>query len=89
MAQVQGSGTSGAIVAADLRTGPPAAATEAAPSAPARGEKAATMRRAVAELMARSSREIPHYHLSTTIDMATAKVTATQVKGAIPVPRAK
>jgi pyruvate dehydrogenase E2 component (dihydrolipoamide acetyltransferase) len=30
------------------------------------------MRRAIAELMARSAREIPHYHLATTVDMAPA-----------------
>jgi pyruvate dehydrogenase E2 component (dihydrolipoamide acetyltransferase) len=32
-----------------------------------------TMRRAVASLMARSKREIPHYYLSTTIDFAAAE----------------
>jgi pyruvate dehydrogenase E2 component (dihydrolipoamide acetyltransferase) len=30
------------------------------------------MRRAIAALMARSKREIPHYYLPTTIDMSTA-----------------
>jgi pyruvate dehydrogenase E2 component (dihydrolipoamide acetyltransferase) len=39
--------------------------------APAAAEPSA-LRRAVAELMARSKREIPHYYLSTTVDMATA-----------------
>ncbi|WP_438295508.1 dihydrolipoamide acetyltransferase family protein [Streptomyces sp. HUAS TT7] len=51
----------------------------AAPAAPAAqaaasdsDRKAATMRRAIADLMARSKREIPHYYLAATIDMATA-----------------
>ncbi|HEY7487147.1 MAG TPA: 2-oxo acid dehydrogenase subunit E2 [Streptosporangiaceae bacterium] len=48
----------------------------AAPPTAARGERAtdrqAAMRRAIGRLMARSKREIPHYYLSTTIDMAPA-----------------
>ncbi|MFB7509106.1 dihydrolipoamide acetyltransferase family protein [Streptomyces broussonetiae] len=32
-----------------------------------------TMRRAIADLMSRSKREIPHYYLSTTIDLAAAE----------------
>ena len=49
---------------------PPAAAAAAA-RAPARDRTAET-RRATAGLMARSKREIPHYYLSTTIDMSRA-----------------
>ncbi|MDN3028441.1 dihydrolipoamide acetyltransferase family protein [Streptomyces sp. S.PB5] len=35
-------------------------------------QRAATMRRAIGELMSRSKKEIPHYYLSTTIDLAAA-----------------
>ncbi|MEU6538508.1 dihydrolipoamide acetyltransferase family protein [Streptomyces sp. NPDC047000] len=46
--------------------------------APARGaasaeERGSAMRRAVGELMSRSKKEIPHYYLATTIDLAAAQ----------------
>lgn len=37
---------------------------------PAAGDKRAAMRRAIAAAMSRAKREIPHYYLSTTVDMA-------------------
>jgi pyruvate dehydrogenase E2 component (dihydrolipoamide acetyltransferase) len=66
-----GSGQGGAVVTADLE------GVAAAPApGPARrkgeAERQAAMRRAIGELMARSKREIPHYHLGTTVDLATA-----------------
>ncbi|TQJ66343.1 pyruvate dehydrogenase E2 component (dihydrolipoamide acetyltransferase) [Arthrobacter sp. SLBN-100] len=36
------------------------------------GDKAGTLRRAVGSLMARSKKEIPHYYLATTLDLAAA-----------------
>lgn len=72
---IQASGASGAVVAADVagtaaatagpegRTGRTGRKTEA--------ERHAAMRRAIGELMARSKREIPHYHLASTIDLDT------------------
>lgn len=36
------------------------------------GARAAAMRRTIAELMSRANRDIPHYHLSTTVDMTAA-----------------
>ncbi|MET7381176.1 2-oxo acid dehydrogenase subunit E2 [Streptomyces sp. NPDC005526] len=36
-------------------------------------KRAETMRRAIGDLMSRSKREIPHYYLSTTVDMAAAE----------------
>lgn len=36
------------------------------------GERSVTMRRAIANLMARSNREIPHYYVATDIDMSIA-----------------
>jgi len=52
----------------------PAVVAAAAPGGGPTGAEATAdaRRRAVAELMARSKREIPHYYLSTTIDLATA-----------------
>ncbi|MFE0518237.1 dihydrolipoamide acetyltransferase family protein [Streptomyces sp. NPDC058954] len=38
-----------------------------------KAERAAAMRRAIGESMARSKREIPHYYLSTTIDLTAAQ----------------
>jgi pyruvate dehydrogenase E2 component (dihydrolipoamide acetyltransferase) len=57
-----------------------AAATEAPPPAPApaaapgrsAADKAAAMRQAIARLMARSTREIPHYHVDLDIDLGPA-----------------
>jgi pyruvate dehydrogenase E2 component (dihydrolipoamide acetyltransferase) len=80
LAAVGGSGPGGAVVAADLEraafTAPPAPtpAAEAAPepAAPRRDDRQAAMRHAIGVLMARSAREIPHYHLATTIDLSAA-----------------
>jgi pyruvate dehydrogenase E2 component (dihydrolipoamide acetyltransferase) len=80
LAAVGGSGPGGAVVAADLEraavTGPPAPtpAAEAAPgpAATRRDDRRAAMRHAIGVLMARSAREIPHYHLATTIDLSAA-----------------
>ena len=43
-----------------------------APAAPTAGGHAAAMRQAIASLMARSKREIPHYYLQSTIDLSRA-----------------
>jgi pyruvate dehydrogenase E2 component (dihydrolipoamide acetyltransferase) len=64
LAGVRGSGPGGAVLQDDLAPSP-----EAAPEPPA--DRAASMREAIAAAMARSKREIPHYHLATTIDMTT------------------
>ncbi|MEU2429369.1 2-oxo acid dehydrogenase subunit E2 [Streptomyces sp. NPDC007861] len=77
LATVAGTGRNGAVRAADVRKA--TAGAEAAPTAtrittplrPAEG-RAATMRQAIAALMARANRDIPHYYLSTAVDMASA-----------------
>ena len=65
--RLTGAGRRGAILYADVER---AAAAEAAPrpTAPKRLDLA-EMRRAIAAAMARSKREIPHYYLSTTIEL--------------------
>ena len=79
--QVRGTGKNGVIKAADVRAaaGPAPSAkipekpapTPRAPSAPP-ADRAAAMRASIAELMSRSKHEIPHYYLSTTIDLDAA-----------------
>jgi pyruvate dehydrogenase E2 component (dihydrolipoamide acetyltransferase) len=61
-----GSGPGGAVLYADVERA--AAATAARPPAAKRLDFA-EMRRAIATAMARSKREIPHYYLSTTVDL--------------------
>ena len=63
---LSGSGPQGAIAIADVE----AAATKAPTTTPRRGFDPAAMRQAIATAMARSKREIPHYYLSLTIDLA-------------------
>ncbi|MFE3638288.1 2-oxo acid dehydrogenase subunit E2 [Streptomyces sp. NPDC059168] len=84
LAAVPGSGEGGAVRAADVRAFLSAGAGEQEPRraerrphppAPATGrpeERTDAMRRAIADLMSRSKREIPHYYLSTTIDLTAA-----------------
>ncbi|MFB7223578.1 dihydrolipoamide acetyltransferase family protein [Streptomyces sp. NPDC056227] len=75
---VTGTGKDGTVRAADVRKAAPGPATTAraarhitAPERHSEG-RATTMRQAVAGLMARANREIPHYYLSRTIDMSAA-----------------
>ncbi|MDT0468623.1 2-oxo acid dehydrogenase subunit E2 [Streptomyces gibsoniae] len=78
---VIGTGRESAIRAADVRKAVPGNAAAAPPPGhvtppvrPSRpsGDRAVAMRQAIAGLMARSNRDIPHYYLATTIDMAAA-----------------
>jgi pyruvate dehydrogenase E2 component (dihydrolipoamide acetyltransferase) len=63
-----GSGPGGAVVLADVER---AAAGPAAPAGRA-ADRGAEMRKAIAAAMARSKREIPHYHLAETVPMRAA-----------------
>jgi pyruvate dehydrogenase E2 component (dihydrolipoyllysine-residue acetyltransferase) len=67
--KIQGTGPRGAIERHDVEQATHAKPAPA-PSLPA--EPAAGMRHAIAMAMARSNREIPHYYLSTRIDMTKA-----------------
>jgi pyruvate dehydrogenase E2 component (dihydrolipoamide acetyltransferase) len=66
---VTGSGPEGAILRTDIERA--ATALARSPAAPKRLDLT-EMRRAIAAAMARSKREIPHYYLSTTIDLTPA-----------------
>jgi pyruvate dehydrogenase E2 component (dihydrolipoamide acetyltransferase) len=81
LARVQGTGPHGAILKADVEAAAeggvepvaPAAPPTPRPSpAPSTEERQRAMREAIGALMARSKREIPHYHLAQDIDMSTA-----------------
>ena len=72
-AKVHGTGHGGAITREDIEQ---AAASKLAPQAPTspavvppQADRAARIRQTIAAAMSRSKREIPHYYLSTTIDM--------------------
>jgi pyruvate dehydrogenase E2 component (dihydrolipoamide acetyltransferase) len=66
LAAVAGTGPQGAIREEDVRQ-----AAQVVSAAPAETRRVA-MRAAIASLMARSKREIPHYYLATDIDMSSA-----------------
>jgi pyruvate dehydrogenase E2 component (dihydrolipoamide acetyltransferase) len=75
-ASVVGTGPGGRVTLEDVQravqAGMPQPAPEAAP------DRQARMRQAIAAAMARSKREIPHYYLSTTIDLSRAVAWLTQ-----------
>jgi len=69
-ASLSGTGPGGRITLEDVQR---AAQSQAAKPAPlAEADRATRMRQAIGAAMARSKREIPHYYLSTTIDMTQA-----------------
>lgn len=63
LAGLAGSGPDGAITLADV---------ERAAAAPPPEDRTAAMRRAIGAAMSRAKREIPHYYLSTTLDLGRA-----------------
>ncbi|HVO95858.1 MAG TPA: dihydrolipoamide acetyltransferase family protein [Terriglobales bacterium] len=71
---IAGTGVDGSITVTDVERAvegvkPPPALTTPAPLVTPKSLDLAAMRRVIAAAMARSKREIPHYYLSTTIDM--------------------
>jgi pyruvate dehydrogenase E2 component (dihydrolipoamide acetyltransferase) len=82
VANLAGTGQDGAVVAADVRQAAtrheappptvavPAGPASAPPTTPPGRDRAAALRRAIADLMTRSNREIPHFYLATTIDLS-------------------
>jgi len=67
---LSGTGPGGRITLEDVQRA--AQSRAATPAAPAELDRATRMRQAIGAAMARSKREIPHYYLSTTIDMTQA-----------------
>ncbi|WP_406306568.1 2-oxo acid dehydrogenase subunit E2 [Streptomyces sp. NBC_00885] len=78
LATVTGTGKDSAVRAGDVRkaapgpTTPPRHSRDVAASARPSEDRAVAMRQAIAGLMTRANRDIPHYYLSTTVDMAAA-----------------
>ena len=73
LAALRGSGPGGSVVEKDVRLAAAAARPEERTAeGVAVEDRQAAMRRAIGALMARSKREIPHYYLSTTIDVSAA-----------------
>lgn len=70
LAQVHGTGPQGAITREDVERTAAATKTPATPSRAEVPDRATAMRAAIGLAMARSKREIPHYYLSTAIDMS-------------------
>ena len=69
LSTISGTGPGGRITLEDVQR---VAQAKAAPPAEAALDRQSRMRQAIAAAMARSKREIPHYYLSTTIDMSRA-----------------
>jgi pyruvate dehydrogenase E2 component (dihydrolipoamide acetyltransferase) len=88
-AQITGSGERGAVTLADVEraAAAPAAETPAAKPAPPTGDRKAEVVRAMAAAMAKSKREIPHYYLSTTIDLEPALAFLTAENASRPIER--
>jgi pyruvate dehydrogenase E2 component (dihydrolipoamide acetyltransferase) len=80
-AGLQGTGPDGAITLDDITRAPVAAGAALLTAA----DRQARMRQTIAAAMARSKREIPHYYLSTTIDMGRALTWLKQVNEERPV----
>ncbi|KUO10376.1 2-oxo acid dehydrogenase subunit E2 [Streptomyces sp. DSM 15324] len=82
LATVAGTGTDSAVRAADVRRAAPGPAaprrTDMRPAAehpaiaPPSDDRATAMRGVIADSMSRANRDIPHYYLSTTVDLAAA-----------------
>ena len=70
-ASISGTGPAGRITLEDVQRSAETRAAKPAEAAP-EPDRAARMRQAIGAAMARSKREIPHYYLSTTIDMSRA-----------------
>jgi pyruvate dehydrogenase E2 component (dihydrolipoamide acetyltransferase) len=89
LATVAGTGPGGAVLERDVRraTGPaPVPGSGAGPPPDRRApERAAAMRRAIGDLMATSKATIPHYYLSTTVDLRRAMTWMQAVNASRPV----
>ena len=72
LSALKGSGPAGAVVYADVQAAVGPGQTASAEETAAEDDPAAKMRRAIAAAMARGKREIPHYYLSTTVDVEVA-----------------
>jgi pyruvate dehydrogenase E2 component (dihydrolipoamide acetyltransferase) len=76
---IKGTGPGGAITREDIeRAAAPKPVVAPAPPAAAAPDRLTRMRQTIAAAMSRSKREVPHYYLSTTIDMHRAMTWLTE-----------
>jgi pyruvate dehydrogenase E2 component (dihydrolipoamide acetyltransferase) len=90
LAGVVATGPAGSVSADDVRRAAAASADTAAASAdtaPDHVDRSAAMRSAIAALMARSKREIPHYYLAESIDLGAAMDWMRERNRQLPVPK--
>lgn len=87
LTQIAASASDGVVRAGDVRASKPAPVTPEPRAVTPAVDKAQAMRQATARLMARSKREIPHYYLSTTIDMSAAMARLAELNRDLPVGR--
>lgn len=88
VATLAGSGHAGAVTGADVLAVRSLPARQDEPAAPTQDQaraRSAAMRATIGALMARSKREVPHYYLSTTIDMSSAMAHVTRLNADRPV----
>jgi pyruvate dehydrogenase E2 component (dihydrolipoamide acetyltransferase) len=72
LATVTGTGPDGAITSGDVEAAATTGGAQASAPRADPGDRVAGMRSAIAAAMAKAKREIPHYYLSTAIDMGVA-----------------
>jgi pyruvate dehydrogenase E2 component (dihydrolipoamide acetyltransferase) len=84
--QLEGTGIDGSVTLADVEAAPPPVkpAVSPPPAKPRRGFDPEQMREGIAAAMSLSKREIPHYYLSTTIDMGPALAWLGKFNGQLP-----
>ncbi len=84
--QLEGTGIDGSVTLADVEAAPPPVkpAVPPPPAKPRRGFDPEQMREGIAAAMSLSKREIPHYYLSTTIDMGPALAWLERFNGQLP-----
>jgi pyruvate/2-oxoglutarate dehydrogenase complex dihydrolipoamide acyltransferase (E2) component len=88
LATLHGTGSAGAISADDVRTAAkPVQLHTVRPDTAQTEDRTAAMRQAIATLMARSKREIPHYYVSETVDLGTAVDWLHERNRRLPVPQ--
>jgi pyruvate dehydrogenase E2 component (dihydrolipoamide acetyltransferase) len=83
---LRGTGPGGAICRADVRRAASASTEERAPVEAPPGDDKERIRQAIAAAMARSKREIPHYYVSTTVDLTPLLDWIEQRNAELPVP---
>jgi pyruvate dehydrogenase E2 component (dihydrolipoamide acetyltransferase) len=85
LSTVRATGPDGSVTVADVEAAASVRTTPPDAGARSTADRQIAMRGAIASLMARSKREIPHYYLSATIDMDTAQRWLTDANATRPV----